>query len=139
MSARRFCYIEPVNILQEPRSNVFDQVGGFPTFERLVDDFYKRVKADGELAPMFPEDMAEPKEHLALFLAQFFGGPAEYSIRRGHPRLRSRHLPFAIGQRQRDAWLACMLAALDASGIAEPALAEMRLYFEDASSFMINS
>ncbi len=88
---------------------------------------------------MFPKAMTEPKAHLALFLAQFFGGPAEYSRRRGHPRLRLRHLPFAIGQRQRDAWLGHMLAALEASGITEPAASEMRRYFEDGSTFMINS
>jgi hemoglobin len=88
---------------------------------------------------MFPDDMKEAKEHLALFLAQFFGGPAEYSQRRGHPRLRMRHLPFAIGRRERDAWLAHMLAALEASGIPEPAASEMRRYFEDGSAFMINS
>jgi hemoglobin len=118
---------------------VFEIAGGMPAFERLVDVFYDRVKADSVLSGMFPEDMREPKEHLALFLAQFFGGPPEYSMRRGHPRLRSRHLPFTIGQRERDAWLAHMLAALDECGIEEPALSEMRAYFEDASAFMINA
>jgi hemoglobin len=100
--------------------------------------FYDRVKLDQVLADMFPEDMSEPKEHLALFLAQFFGGPPEYSLRRGHPRLRMRHVPFAIGKRERDAWLGHMLGALDECGIDEPALSEMKAYFEDASAFMIN-
>ncbi|HXH21248.1 MAG TPA: globin [Dehalococcoidia bacterium] len=123
----------------EKRSRVYDLVGGMPAFERLVGAFYDRVKLDPVLAGMFPEDMTGPKEHLALFLAQFFGGPPEYSLRRGHPRLRARHLPFKIGRRERDAWLAHMLAALDECGIEEPALSEMRAYFEDASAFMINS
>lgn len=122
----------------QKRSRVFDLVGGLPAFERLVGAFYDRVKRDEALSAMFPEDMTGPKERLALFLAQFFGGPPEYSLRRGHPRLRSRHLPFAIGQAQRDAWLAHMLAALEEVGIGEPALAEMRAYFDDASTFMIN-
>lgn len=126
-------------ISRQKRSSVFDQAGGLPVFERLVDSFYDRVKADLVLASMFPEDMTEPKERLALFLAQFFGGPPEYSNRRGHPRLRMRHLPFTIGQQERDAWLGHMLAALDEVGIQEPALSEMRTYFEDASAFMINS
>jgi hemoglobin len=117
---------------------VFEIAGGMPVFERLVDVFYDRVKAEPVLSGMFPEDMTEPKEHLTLFLAQFFGGPPEYSMRRGHPRLRARHLAFTIGQRERDAWLAHMLAALDECGIEEPALSEMRAYFEDASAFMIN-
>jgi hemoglobin len=124
---------------QQQRSSVFDQVGGLEPFVRLVDVFYDRVKQDPTLSGMFPEDMTEPKERLALFLAQFFGGPPEYSLRRGHPRLRMRHLPFVIGQKERDAWLGHMLAALVESGIEEPALTEMRKYFEDASTFMINS
>ncbi|HEY7269853.1 MAG TPA: globin [Dehalococcoidia bacterium] len=119
--------------------SVFEAAGGLPAFVALVDDFYDRVKADQLLAPMFPQDLTEAKSHLALFLAQFFGGPAEYSRRRGHPRLRMRHLPFTIGQRERDAWLSHMLAALDASGIPEPAASEMRRYFEDGSTFMMNA
>jgi hemoglobin len=123
----------------QKRSTVFEAVGGFPFFDRLVDIFYERVKADPNLAPMFPEEMDEPKERLSLFLAQFFGGPNEYSLRRGHPRLRSRHLPFTIARPERDAWLAHMLAALTETGVQDPALSEMRKYFEDASEFMINA
>ena len=133
----------PIQPTGEPRradaATVFDLAGGLPAFVRLVGDFYDRVHADPALAPMFPADMTEAKEHLALFLAQFFGGPQEYSRRRGHPRLRMRHLPFTIGQQQRDAWLGHMLAALDASGIPEPAASDMRRYFEDGSAFMINA
>jgi hemoglobin len=127
-----------LEVIGQQKSAVFDQVGGFPTFEALVDAFYDRVKADPLLSSMFPEDMTEPKEKLSLFLAQFFGGPPEYSRLRGHPRLRMRHLPFRIGQAERDAWLGHMLAALDESGIEEPARSEMRQYFEDGSAFMIN-
>jgi hemoglobin len=122
-----------------PSEPVFEKAGGMQAFTRLVDDFYSRVKADPVISGMFPEDMTGPREHLALFLAQFFGGPDDYSKRRGHPRLRMRHLPFKIGRRERDAWLGLMLAALDASGITEPAISEMRTYFEDASLFMMNS
>ena len=119
--------------------SVYELAGGLEAFVSLVDDFYDRVKHDRQLSPMFPVDMTEAKEHLALFLAQFFGGPQEYSRRRGHPRLRMRHLPFTIGRPERDAWLGHVLAALDASGIPEPAAGEMRRYFEDASAFMINA
>jgi hemoglobin len=128
---------EPPRAASQP--SVYELAGGMAVFVSLVGDFYDRVKQDATLAPMFPEDMTEAKEHLALFLAQFFGGPPEYSRRRGHPRLRMRHLPFTIGRRERDAWLGHMLAALESSGIPEPAAAEMRRYFEDASAFMINA
>jgi hemoglobin len=113
-------------------------VGGQETFDRLVDDFYGRVEADAVLRPIYPDSLDAARQKLALFLAQFFGGPDAYSQRRGHPRLRARHLEFAIGQAERDAWLGHMLAALDATGIQEPARTQMRDYFRDASAFLVN-
>jgi hemoglobin len=107
-------------------------------FTRLVDVFYERVKQDPVLTGMFPEEMTGPKERLALFLAQFFGGPQTYSEKRGHPRLRQRHLPFAIGRSERDAWVGHMLAALEEAAIPDPPRSEMRRYFEDAATFMMN-
>jgi hemoglobin len=117
---------------------IYEWAGGLPAFVALVDDFYDRVGADPFLRPMFPPDLTLPKERLALFLAQYFGGPTTYSDQRGHPRLRMRHFPFRIGSQERDAWLGHMLGALEASPITEPALTVMRKYFEDASTFMIN-
>jgi hemoglobin len=117
---------------------VYDLVGGSDTFFRLADTFYRRIDADPFLRPMFPDDLEGAKERLALFLIQYFGGPSTYSERRGHPRLRMRHLPFSIGRAERDAWLGHMLAAIDAIGIAEPARSQMREYFERGATFMIN-
>ena len=118
--------------------SVYEQAGGLEGFRRLVGEFYARVEVDPVLRPLYPELLEGPKERLALFLAQYFGGPPTYSEKRGHPRLRARHFPFAIGRRERDAWVAAMLAALDASEIPEPASSEMRQYFQDAATFMIN-
>jgi hemoglobin len=117
---------------------VYDLVGGSDTFFRLADTFYRRIDADPFLRPMFPDDLDGAKERLALFLIQYFGGPSTYSERRGHPRLRMRHLPFSIGRAERDAWLGHMLAAIDAIDIAEPARSQMRDYFERGATFMIN-
>lgn len=117
---------------------IFEQIGGFPTFERLVDDFYRRVESDPELRAVFPADLEEGKRGQMLFLAQYFGGPGTYSQERGHPRLRMRHAPFAIGKRERDLWLGHMLEAVDAVGIPEPARTEMREYFTKGATFMIN-
>jgi hemoglobin len=117
---------------------IFRLVGGFETFERLVEAFYERVEQDPVLRPLYPESLSEPKENLALFLAMYFGGPPEYMERRGHPRLRARHFPFAIGWQERDAWVKNMLAAVDATGIEEPARSEMVRYFQDAATFLIN-
>jgi hemoglobin len=121
-----------------PRMTVFDLVGGEDAFFRLADAFYRRIDRDPRLRGMFPEDLSGAKERLALFLIQYFGGPGTYSERRGHPRLRMRHLPFSIGRAERDAWLGHMLAAIDEIGIEEPARGMMRDYFDRGATFMIN-
>lgn len=118
--------------------NIHDLVGGYPTFEKLVDHFYDAVEQDPVLRPMYPETLEESRRHLALFLSQFFGGSPQYSAERGHPRLRARHLPFVIDRPERDAWVKHMLAAVDATGIQEPARTHMRDYFEQAATFLIN-
>lgn len=117
---------------------VFEQAGGAPAFRRLVEAFYARVERDPLLRPLFPADLEPGKEHQYLFLVQYFGGPAAYAERRGHPRLRLRHAPFPIGPAERDAWLAHMLAALDEVAIPEPARSAMRAYFELAAPAMMN-
>jgi len=80
-------------------------------FEGLVGRFYDRVAGDPILRPLYPEtDDALPlaRRRLTLFLAQYWGGPTTYDEERGHPRLRMRHAPFAIGPAERDAWLRLM-------------------------------
>jgi hemoglobin len=89
-------------------------VGGEDTFRRLVERFYAGVATDPVLRALYPEDDLEPAaERLRMFLIQYWGGPTTYSAQRGHPRLRMRHAPFAIGVAQRDAWLRHMRDALD--------------------------
>jgi len=89
-------------------------VGGEETFRRLVDAFYAGVADDPVLRPLYPEDDLGPAaERLTLFLIQYWGGPTTYMQVRGHPRLRMRHVPFAIGVAARDAWLKHMRTALD--------------------------
>ena len=93
---------------------VYEAIGGEPTFTRLVDAFYGGVAADPVLRAIYPEDDLGPAaERLRLFLIQYWGGPTTYSDTRGHPRLRMRHAPFAVGVAARDAWLRHMRAALD--------------------------
>ena len=119
--------------------SVFELVGGQPFFDGLVDAFYERVEHDPVLRPIYPEDLAPGKRALAMFLAQYWGGPPEYSAEKGHPRLRMRHAPFTIGEEQRDAWLASMLAALDESDAPMAAKTALREYFAMAATAMINS
>ena len=113
-------------------------MGGAPTFERLVESFYAGVAEDAVLRPLYPEDLEGPRRRLTLFLIQFFGGPTTYSDERGEPALRMRHLPFAIGAEQRDAWLRRMSAAIDALDLPELAKAQFRGYFEGAANFLMN-
>jgi hemoglobin len=117
---------------------MFERVGGQPWFDALVDRFYARVAGDPVLRPLYPDDLAEPKRHLAAFVAQYWGGPPTYSEERGHPRLRQRHLPFSIGHAERDAWFAAMQAAVREGGLASEDEAEMLDYFDKAATFLIN-
>ena len=119
--------------------SVYDAVGGMPFFTALVDRFYARVAKDVMLRPLYPDDLGPPAEHLALFLAQYWGGPTTYSEGRGHPRLRMRHAPFSISQRERDHWMAAMLAALDDAHL-EPELHQQFVdYFTMAADHLINA
>ena len=97
--------------------SLYDRVGGTPYFERLVDRFYAGVEADGVLLAVYPDhaDFSGARHRLTLFLVQYWGGPTTYNAERGHPRLRMRHAPFAIGSLERDRWLEHMRAAIDAS------------------------
>jgi hemoglobin len=91
----------------------YERVGGDSFFVDLVHAFYVGVEFNEILRPMYPEDLTESKRFLALFLAQYFGGPQAYNAERGHPRLRMRHEPFRNTKKARDAWLKCMLDGLD--------------------------
>jgi hemoglobin len=122
----------------EQERTLYKQLGGMEAFQRIAAAFYRRVETDDILRPMYPEDLEAARMHLALFLAQFFGGPAEYNALRGHPRLRLRHMPFAIGQAERDRWLSHMLGSMDEAGIVEPARSVMAHYFASTSTFLIN-
>lgn len=120
-------------------SSLFELAGGEATFRRLVQRFYARVAADPILRRVYPEeDLSGATERLTLFLIQYWGGPSTYSDLRGHPRLRMRHAPFAIGQPERDAWLGHMTAAVESLGLAAQVRQALLDYFETASAAMIN-
>jgi hemoglobin len=121
-------------------SSVYETAGGTAFFERLVDRFYVNVEADPDLLALYPEpdDLAGARRRLALFLAQYWGGPTTYSDERGHPRLRIRHAQFAIDAAAQDRWLVAMRAAL-AEVAPSPAIAgELLGYFEMAAEAMRN-
>ena len=123
---------------------VYAAVGGQQFFDDLVDRFYDAVEADTLLRPMYPGDLTPSRCHLAGFLAQYWGGPADYSAERGHPRLRMRHMPFAIGRAERDTWMRHMVASLaaaklpDGSPLDSDIASAMFAHFDNAATHLIN-
>ena len=121
------------------RETLYDRAGGTPFFEALVGSFYAAVGADPVLRAIYPEpDLAGAERRLRLFLIQYWGGPRTYDDERGHPRLRMRHMPFAIGPTERDRWLAAMRAAIAAAGPPDGIAAELERYFGLAAEAMRN-
>jgi hemoglobin len=120
-------------------STLYDRVGGQSFFDQLVERFYEGVVQDPILRRLYPDDLSDPKKHLALFLGQYWGGPTTYSDERGHPRLRMRHAPFVIGLAERDAWLRHIVGAVRASEADDDVHGELIEYLEMASRTLINA
>ncbi|HUZ89162.1 MAG TPA: globin [Candidatus Acidoferrales bacterium] len=118
--------------------NYFDRMGGEPALTALVERFYEGVEHDALLRPMYPDDLGPPIEHLRLFLIQYWGGPTTYTETRGHPRLRLRHQPFAIGSAEGDAWLGHMRSAIASLGLEEELSQMLEAYFVTAARGLIN-
>jgi hemoglobin len=118
---------------------LYQAVGGEETFRRLVNSFYQQVAADPQLRAVYPsKDLGPAEEHLRMFLIQYWGGPATYSERRGHPRLRMRHAHFVIGETERDAWLRHMRTALDELELDQAADAQLWDYLVMAAHSLVN-
>lgn len=108
-------------------------------FARLVGGFYRRVRGDDILSPMYPQDDWEgAEERLRDFLIYRFGGPRHYLEKRGHPRLRLRHVPFAIDQRARDRWVSLMDEALGEAGLDEKSVGLLRPFLHQVATMMMN-
>lgn len=96
--------------------SMFERIGGSATVERLVDRFYERMDALPEaqmIRAMHAADLGLIRDVLKRYLTEWTGGPKLYSPEKGHPRLRQRHIGFAIGDAERDAWMLCMRGALE--------------------------
>lgn len=118
----------------------WQEVGGRPTFEKLVRRFYEGVAQDDVLRPMYPEeDLEGAIQRLTGFLEQYWGGPGTYSEQRGHPRLRMRHQPFHINPAARDRWLLHMRDAVDSLGLSPLQDATLWAYLDRAAHAMVNT
>ena len=106
---------------------------------RVVAAFYARVPADDVLGPMYPpEDLAGAEQRLRDFLIGRFGGPQRYMEQRGHPRLRMRHMPFAVNPAARERWLQLMTNALDQARLPPEVDAFLREFFDGVSAMLVN-
>ncbi|GLX00879.1 globin [Microtetraspora sp. NBRC 16547] len=118
----------------------YEAVGGEDTFRRLVHRFYEGVAEDPVLRPMYPEDdLPGAEDRLRMFLIQYWGGPNTYSQERGHPRLRMRHVPFVIGEAERDAWLKHMDDAVRSLELAPEHEEQLLRYLVYAAHSMMNA
>lgn len=118
----------------------YAQVGGHETFAHIVHVFYQGVASDPVLRAMYPEEDLGPAERrMLMFLEQYWGGPRTYLEERGHPRLRMRHIPFAVTPEARDHWLAAMRVGVDAAGLSPLHEATLWDYLERAAHSLVNS
>jgi hemoglobin len=124
-------------------TTLYDEVGGEPTFRRLVDLFYSQVEDDPVLRPLYLDEDLGPggaaRDRLTLFLMQYWGGPSTYAETRGHPRLRMRHAAWQIGGRERDAWLSHMLTAVAQLDLPEGQAGQLADYLLGAAHSLVNA
>ena len=122
------------------QGNFYEEVGGRPTFEKLVRAFYAGVASDPKLLALYPEeDLEGAIQRLTGFLEQYWGGPTTYSEERGHPRLRMRHLPFKVNPDARDRWILHMRAAVDTLELPPLQDATLWAYLDRAAHAMVNT
>ena len=119
----------------------FIAIGGEAPVHALVDAFYDHMDQDEPFAvirAMHPEGLQESRDKLFEFLCGWLGGPQYYMEKRGHPRLRMRHGPFAIGEDERDQWLGCMARAMDDLAVEGELRAFLDARFAHVADFMRN-
>lgn len=128
--------------MQAPPTSPYDALGGADGVRRLVDRFYALMDELPEaygVRQLHPPSLDDSATKLYEFLSGWFGGPSLYIEKRGHPRLRARHLPFTIGAQARDEWMLCMRQAL-AEQVADPALrASLEQVFQQMADHMVNA
>lgn len=119
----------------------YQRIGGEETIRRLVDRFYEVMDEDPDyygIRKLHPQDLEGARDKLFMFLSGWTGGPQLYMEKFGHPRLRQRHLPFTIGESERDQWMECMKRAMDDVGVDDKLRQELTAAFQKTADFMRN-
>lgn len=125
----------------EQTTTTYEKIGGEATVGKLCDRFYElmnTIPQFAELRAMHPEDLQGSRDKLFMFLSGWFGGPDLFVERFGHPRLRARHMPFTIGTKERDQWVACMALAMEDVGLSEDIRKVLLNNFFNTADFMRN-
>ena len=132
--APALAYDVPVDLLD---TNLYARIGE-DGLARLTAAFFRRIPHDELLWPMYQHDLAGSEVRLREFLVFRFGGPDRYIQQRGHPRLRARHIPFAIDRAARDRWVSLMDEAIAEAQLPPEAVPVLRTFFAEVATFMIN-
>lgn len=125
----------------EEQITPYDAIGGEATVAALSDRFYALMDSTPQfktLRALHPQDLQGSRDKLFMFLSGWLGGPDLFVQQFGHPRLRARHMPFAIGTQERDQWVACMLLAMEEVGIEETMRERLLQSFFKTADFMRN-
>ena len=128
-------------LAEEEKSNLYQLIGGADKLREMVDRFYDLMELEPEFAgirSMHPTPLDSSRDKLFWFLSGWMGGPDLYIQQFGHPRLRARHLPYAIGISERDQWLRCMAWAMQDIGIAEGLQQHLMTSFYQTADWMRN-
>ena len=119
----------------------YSDLGGAEGIRRLVHRFYTLMDTLPEawdVRQMHPEDLSGSEEKLFKYLSGWLGGPPLYEQEFGHPRLRARHMPFSIGIKERDQWVACMDQAMGETGVPADLRARLKESFMGTADWMRN-
>lgn len=127
--------------MENTTTTTYEKIGGDAVVGKLCDRFYELMDTTphfSELRAMHPESLQGSRDKLYMFLSGWFGGPDLFVEKFGHPRLRARHMPFAIGTKERDQWVACMVLAMSDVGIDEDIRKVLLNNFFNTADFMRN-
>lgn len=132
-------YDEIVSETKLAEEDIYQRIGE-EGFARMVSAFYRQVSGDDILGPMYPKhDLTGAEERLRDFLRFRFGGPMDYLEKRGHPRLRMRHVPFHVDEQARDRWVQFMDRAIEEAEIPENVATTLRNFFHSTATFLRNA
>ena len=125
----------------ETTTTTYEQIGGDATVAKLAARFYELMDSVPQfqgLRAMHPASLEGSREKLYMFISGWTGGPDLFVEKHGHPRLRQRHMPFAIGESERDQWVACMVLAMEDVGIEKSIRDKLFENFFKTADFMRN-